>query len=54
MNKSRIINLWAGPGSGKSTIAAYVFSKLKMKNINCELVTEYAKQLVYSGRKVDD
>lgn len=38
-----IVNLFGGPGSGKSTGAALVFSTLKMHGINCELVTEYAK-----------
>ena len=38
-----VINLFGGPGCGKSTQAAYIFSKLKMQGINCELVTEFAK-----------
>ena len=42
-----IVNLFAGPGSGKSTTAAGVFYHLKRKNINCELVREYAKELVW-------
>ena len=46
---TKIINLYGAPGSGKSTGAAYIFSKLKLKNINCELVTEYAKDKVYEG-----
>jgi hypothetical protein len=45
--KTFLVGLWAGPGSGKSTGAAYVFSKLKLKNVNCELVTEYAKTRVW-------
>lgn len=40
MKKSLIINLYGGPGSGKSTCAAYIFSQLKMHNINAELITE--------------
>lgn len=47
MNKTCLINLFGQPGSGKSTLAAYVFSKLKMMNINCELVTEFAKDKVW-------
>lgn len=43
MNKTIVVNLFGGPGSGKSTGAAYIFSQLKMHNINCELITEYAK-----------
>ena len=38
-----VINLFGGPGVGKSTGAAYIFSMLKMQGINCELVTEFAK-----------
>ncbi len=29
-----LINLYGAPGSGKSTGAAYVFSKLKMNEVN--------------------
>ena len=43
MNKPIVINLFGAPGSGKSTGAAYIFSQLKMNNVNCELITEYAK-----------
>lgn len=44
MNKKPIVvNLFGGPGVGKSTGAAYAFSMLKMKGINCELVPEFAK-----------
>lgn len=42
-----IINLFGGPGSGKSTIAAGLFYTIKKSHISCELVTEYAKDLVY-------
>lgn len=43
----RRINLFGGPGCGKSTIAAYFFAKLKIDNINIELVTEVAKSYAY-------
>lgn len=39
----KIINLIGQPGAGKSTLAATVFAKLKMLGVNCELVTEFAK-----------
>lgn len=39
------VNLYGGPGSGKSTTAAGVVSQLKLLSINAELVTEYAKDL---------
>lgn len=47
MEKTKVINLFGAPGSGKSTGAAYIFSQLKMKGINCEIVTEYAKDRVW-------
>jgi hypothetical protein len=44
---TKIINLYGGPGSGKSTTATGVFSQLKLKGINCEYVSEYAKDVVW-------
>lgn len=44
-----VINLFGAPGCGKSTAAAGLFYELKKKDFSCELVTEYAKDLVYSG-----
>jgi|SRR5271157_460874 len=44
----KVINLFGGPGSGKSTIAAGLFYEMKLLHKNVELVTEYAKDLVYS------
>lgn len=45
-----IINLYGGPGTGKSTTAAGVFSLLKMHNVSCELITEFAKDLTWEER----
>lgn len=45
--KLLVISLFAGPGSGKSTGAAYIFSRLKMCGVNVELVTEFAKDKVW-------
>ena len=42
-----VVNLFGAPCAGKSTAAAYIFSMLKMKGINVELVTEYVKDMVY-------
>lgn len=42
-----LINLFGAPGAGKSTGAAYIFSKIKMEGVNAELVTEYAKDKVW-------
>ena len=51
MNKKLpiVVNLFAGPGAGKSTGAAYIFAQLKMADINAELVTEFAKDLVWQN-----
>lgn len=43
----KVINLWAGPGAGKSTTAAGVFHRLKLLGHKAELVTEYAKDLTW-------
>lgn len=45
-----IVNLIASPSSGKSTLMAGVFSKLKLLNIDCEMATEFAKELVWEER----
>lgn len=42
-----LTNLFGPPGAGKSTLSAYVFAKLKMMGVNCELVTEFAKDKVW-------
>lgn len=42
-----VVNMLAGPGAGKSTIAAGLFAALKLRNVNVELVTEYAKDRVW-------
>lgn len=54
MNKPVVINLFGGPGAGKSTTAAGLFYLMKLENIKCELVTEYAKELVYEDRNLED
>jgi tRNA uridine 5-carbamoylmethylation protein Kti12 len=45
--KTVVINLFGGPGCGKSTIAAELFAILKKQGYECELVTEYAKDKVW-------
>ena len=47
----KIINLFGAPGAGKSTGAAYIFAMLKMRGINAELVTEYAKDKVWENNE---
>lgn len=48
----KVINFFGGPGCGKSTTAAYLFSRLKMNNRRCQYVNEYAKQCVYEKREL--
>lgn len=45
----KVINLYAGPGAGKSTTAAGLFFMMKSQGYKVELVTEYAKEKVYDG-----
>ncbi len=47
-----VINFYAGPGAGKSTSSAFVYSALKNKGFNAELVREYVKDWAYEDRKV--
>lgn len=46
----KIINLLAGPGSGKSTTAMYLSATMKTMGLNVEYVTEYAKDLTWEKR----
>lgn len=46
----KVINLFAGPGAGKSTTAAGLFYLMKNAGMNVELVTEYAKDLTWEKR----
>lgn len=42
-----IINLIGGPCSGKSTVAAELFARLKKMGVHTELVPEYIKERIY-------
>lgn len=46
------INFFAGPGAGKSTTAARVFSQLKDRGVSVEHVGEYVKAWAYQNRQV--
>lgn len=48
--KTLVVNLFAGPGTGKSTAAAGIFFDLKNLHINCELAFEFAKDLTWEKR----
>jgi hypothetical protein len=47
--KTLVVNMFAGPGCGKSTTAAGLFYRLKKSGVNCELVREYAKDRTWIG-----
>lgn len=47
---AKVISLFAGPGAGKSTCAAYIFSQLKAKGYSVELVREYIKDWAWEKR----
>lgn len=46
-NKTLIINIIGGPCSGKSTVSAELFARLKKMGVKCELVPEYIKERIY-------
>jgi ABC-type cobalamin/Fe3+-siderophores transport system ATPase subunit len=46
--KTTVVSLIGGPGCGKSTLASLLFYKMKLKNLNCELINEYIKEWVYA------
>jgi len=46
------VNLFAGPGAGKSTTAAELFYHLKQDDKKVEYIQEYAKDLTYSAEQV--
>lgn len=42
-----VVNLFGGPGTGKSTMMADIFANLKWAGINCEMAPEFAKEKVW-------
>lgn len=50
MARTKVVNLYAGPGTGKSTTAAALFAELKYRGVNCEYVQEVAKWATWEGR----
>ncbi len=45
--RTTVVNLFAGPGAGKSTFCAGIFASLKWIGVDCEMATEYAKDMVW-------
>lgn len=48
--QTTIINLYGGPGAGKSTAAAYLYYLLKCQGESVELVREYVKNWAWDNR----
>lgn len=49
---TRVINFCGGPGAGKSTLAGELFGWMKRRRVNCEYVSEFAKDLTWRGDHV--
>lgn len=47
----KVINFFGGPGCGKSTTTAGLFYTMKKKHYKVEMVTEYAKELVWENSR---
>lgn len=52
MKKTVVINLFGGPGTGKSTLAAELFSEMKKHDYNVEMVREWVKLWAWEGKKM--
>lgn len=51
MKNTLVVNLIGGQSSGKSTMMANLFAWLKWHNIDSEMCSEFAKELVWEDRK---
>lgn len=49
-NKQKVINFFAGPGAGKSTLGTGLFAELKFRQLTPELAYEWIKDAEYEGR----
>ena len=52
MKQTQVICLYGGPGTGKSTISAEIFYRLKLQYKKVELVREFIKDWAYQNRAV--
>lgn len=51
MKLKKVINLFGGPNTGKSTLASGLFYKMKINGFSVECPGEYAKDCIFEGRK---
>jgi len=47
IKKTKVVNFYAGPGTGKSAMCAGVFAWLKSNHVDCEMALEYIKDEVW-------
>lgn len=52
MRQTKVIDLFGGPGCGKSTLAAEVYASLKKQYSQVELVREFVKAWAWRGEKI--
>jgi hypothetical protein len=45
-----VVNLFGAPGSGKSTVQADIYRRLKQQRVNAEIILEWAKMLTWEKR----
>lgn len=50
--KTRVIQLYAGPGAGKSTLAAQIFAELKQRGKSVELIHEFVKAWAWDNIRI--
>lgn len=51
----KVINFFGAPSSGKTTLAAKLYSQMKIARLKVEITTEFAKDLIYDkSNAVDD
>lgn len=49
--RTKVINCFGGPGTGKTTTALGLTNMLKKQGISCEYVSEYAKDLTWEDNQ---
>jgi len=51
MKRTTIINLFGGPGSGKSTVASGLFYRFKSEGVSCDNPYEFPKQVAWENNE---